>query len=180
MLYSLEENKPQFDGHNFVAPDASLIGKVHLHKGASVWFKSVLRGDNEFITIGENSNIQDGTVCHTDMGAPLTLGQGVTVGHNVILHGCIIADNVLVGMGSTVMNHVKVGKNTIIGANSVLTEGKEFPEGVLILGAPARVKRDLSAEEISLIGMSCEIYVKNAQRYLAHLKEYNNAVETGK
>lgn len=173
MLFSIEGNAPIFDGDNFVAPDASLIGKVHLLKGASVWFKAVLRGDNELISIGKNSNIQDGTICHTDMGAPLSLGQGVTVGHNVILHGCQIADNVLVGMGSTVMNHVKVGRNTIIGAGSVLTEGKEFSEGVLLIGAPAREVRKLRPEELSLIELSAETYVENSSRFLNSLETIN-------
>ena len=171
MLFSLEGNTPKFDGSNFVAPDAALIGKVHLLKNASVWFKAVLRGDNELISIGEDSNIQDGTICHTDMGCPLSLGQGVTVGHNVILHGCQISDHVLVGMGSTLMNNVKVGENTIIGAGSVLTEGKEFPEGVLLLGAPARIIRVISEEEKSLIRLSAESYVKNSERFLNSFKE---------
>ncbi len=171
MLFSFEGNIPQLDGDNFVAPDASLIGKVQLMRGASVWFNAVLRGDNELISIGKNSNVQDGTICHTDMGAPLSLGEGVTVGHNVILHGCQVGDHVLVGMGSTVMNHVKIGKNTIIGAGSVLTEGKEFPEGVLVLGAPARVIRELSQEEMSLIRLSADTYVKNSERFLTSLEE---------
>ena len=171
MIFSLEGKTPIFDGDNFVAPDASLIGNVHLHKGASIWFNTVLRGDNELISIGKNSNVQDGTTCHTDMGAPLNLGQGVTVGHNVILHGCSVGDNVLVGMGSTIMNHAKLADNIIVGAGSVITEGKEFPEGVLILGAPARVKRDLTDDELSLIRQSAAIYVANSKRFLTSLKK---------
>lgn len=171
MLFSLEGNSPKFDGDNFVAPDATLIGKVHLHKGASVWFKAVLRGDNELISVGKGSNIQDGTVCHTDMGCPLSLGDGVTVGHNVILHGCQVGDNVLIGMGSTIMNNVKISDNTIVGAGSVVTEGKEFPAGVLVLGAPAKVIRDLSEEEKSLINLSAESYVNNSARFNSSLKE---------
>ena len=156
MNFSFEGNSPKFDGNNFVAPDASIIGKVHLLKGASVWFNAVLRGDNELLSIGENSNIQDGSTCHTDMGAPLSLGQGVTVGHNVILHGCEVGDNVLVGMGSVVMNHAKLANNIIVGAGSMVTEGKEFPEGVLIIGSPARVKRDLTDDELLLIRHSAD------------------------
>jgi carbonic anhydrase/acetyltransferase-like protein (isoleucine patch superfamily) len=169
MLFSLEGKAPQLEGDNFVAPDAALIGHVRLMKGASVWFKAVLRGDNELISIGMNSNIQDGTVCHTDIGAPLSLGSGVTVGHNVILHGCKIGDNVLVGMGSTIMNHVKIGNDTIIGAGSVLTEGKEFPDGVLVFGAPAKIIRAINEKERALIRLSAQTYVNNSQRFINSL-----------
>jgi len=170
MLYELYGISPKVEGKDiFVAPDASLIGKVHLKTGANIWFNSVLRGDNEWITIGENSNVQDGSVFHTDIGAPLTLGREVTIGHNVILHGCLISDYVLVGMGSTILNHTKIGENTIIGANSFIAEGKEIPPGVLALGSPARVKRDLTKEELILIKKSSEQYVENGKRFLKGL-----------
>lgn len=171
MLYSLGGDNPKLDGGNFVAPSADLIGKIHLLKNANVWFGSVLRGDNEWITIGENSNVQDGSVFHTDMGFPLTLGKNVTIGHNVILHGCTIGNNVLIGMGSTILNGTTIADNTIIGANSFIGEGKEVPSGVLMLGAPARVKRDLTKEEFDLIEMSAHHYVENGHRFMADLKQ---------
>ena len=170
MLYKLDGISPRIDGEDiFVAPNASLIGKVHLKNGANIWFNSVLRGDNEWITIGENSNVQDGSVFHTDIGAPLTIGKCVTIGHKVILHGCRVDDNVLIGMGSTILNHTKIGANSIIGANSFIAEGKEIPEGVLALGSPARVKRDLTSEELDLIRMSAMHYVENGKRFFKGL-----------
>jgi len=156
-------------GENFVAPDASLIGRVRLEKNASVWFQAVLRGDNELIQVGENANIQDGSVLHTDMGAPLIVGEGVTVGHKVILHGCNIGAHSLVGMGSTIMNNARIGSGSIVGANSFVAEGKEIPEGVLALGAPARVMRDLSDIERQMIRASAMAYVENGRRFLAGL-----------
>ena len=137
---------------------------------ASIWFQTVARGDNEWITIGPDSNIQDLSMMHTDMGFPLTVGARVTVGHKVILHGCTIADEALIGMGSTLMNGAKVGKHSIIGAGSLIGEGKEIPEGVLAFGSPARVIRDLTAEEINSILASAEHYAENAQHFLKGLK----------
>lgn len=170
MIYSLDGQKPVLEKGSFAAPDASLIGKVRLGKGASIWFQSVARGDNEWITIGEDSNIQDLSMMHTDIGFPLTIGKRVTVGHKVILHGCTIADEALIGMGSTIMNGARVGRHSMIGAGSLLGEGKEIPEGVLALGAPARVIRDLTAAEINLILASAIHYAENAARYLKGLK----------
>lgn len=169
MIYSLDGQEPHLEEGSFAAPDASIIGRVRLGKGASVWFQSVARGDNEWITIGENSNIQDLSMMHTDIGFPLTVGARVTVGHKVILHGCTISDEALVGMGSTIMNGAKVGKHSIIGAGSLIGEGKEIPDGVLAYGAPARVIRDLTADEIKLILTSAEHYAQNAARYLKGL-----------
>lgn len=170
MIYSLDGQKPELEEGSFAAPDASLIGKVRLGKGASVWFQSVARGDNEWITIGEDSNIQDLSMMHTDIGFPLNVGTRVTVGHKVILHGCTIADEALIGMGSTLMNGAKVGQHSIIGAGSLIGEGREIPEGVLAFGTPARVIRDLTAEEIKLILTSAEHYAENAARYLKGLE----------
>ena len=139
MIYALDGQRPELDDKvGFVAPDASLIGRVRLMAGASVWYQAVMRGDNEWITLGENSNIQDASVLHTDIGAPLDIGAGVTIGHKVILHGCQIGDKSLIGMGSTIMNHSKIGESTIIGANSFIAEGKEIPSGVLAYGSPAK------------------------------------------
>jgi carbonic anhydrase/acetyltransferase-like protein (isoleucine patch superfamily) len=138
--------------------------------GASVWFGATLRGDNEFITIGENSNVQDGCVLHTDIGKPLTIGRNVTVGHMVMLHGCTVADNALIGIGSIILNDARIGTNSIVGAGALITEGKSFPDNSLIIGAPARVVRQVSAEEAMLITASAELYVQNWKRYARDLK----------
>ena len=171
MIYRLGDREPEIvgDGH-FVADNASVIGNVRLQDKSSVWFNAVLRGDNELITIGERSNVQDGSVLHTDPGMPLTVGAGVTIGHKVMLHGCTIGDNALIGIGSTILNGAKIGANSVVGAHALVTEGKEFPEGVLILGAPAKVARELSADEIAQIGLSADVYVKNAARFSAGLQ----------
>ncbi len=172
MLYALDGQAPEIDkGAGFVAPDAALIGRVRLAAGASVWFGSVLRGDTEWITIGENSNIQDGSVLHTDAGAPLEIGTNVTVGHKVMLHGCKLADRALIGIGSIVLNQARIGSYSILGANSLVAEGKEIPDGVLALGSPARVLRDLTPEEIAMIDASAAHYVQNSQRFAASLKK---------
>lgn len=170
MHYSLEGERPVLEGDNFVAPDASLIGRVRLMKGASVWFNVVARGDNEWITVGEDSNIQDLSMMHTDIGFPLDIGARVTVGHKVILHGCTIADEALIGMGSILMNGAKIGRHTIIGAGSLVGEGKEVPDGVLAFGSPVKVIRDLTSDEIELINHSAAHYAANAKRYLKGLE----------
>ncbi len=171
MLYKLRGIKPSLAKEgNFIAPSASVIGNVTLGPGASIWFNTVLRADNELMVIGKGSNIQDGSVCHSDPGAPLTLGEGVTVGHNVTIHGCTIRDNVLVGMGSTILNHAVIGKNTIIGAGTLVTEGKEIPAGVLVVGTPARVVRELSEDEIENIRESGKGYLNNAARFQSELE----------
>ncbi|HKL63112.1 MAG TPA: gamma carbonic anhydrase family protein [Woeseiaceae bacterium] len=165
MIHTLGDARPDIHDRAWVAPDARIIGRVRLKADASVWFQSVLRGDNEWIGIGEGSNVQDGTVMHTDMGYPLTVGDRVTIGHKVMLHGCTIGTDSLIGIGSIVLNGACIGSHSVVGANSLITEGKEFPDGVLILGAPAKVVRELSAEEIAMIGHSAEHYVENARRY---------------
>ena len=170
MIYSLGDRTPVFDGGgHFVADNATLVGSVRLGNEASVWFNCVLRGDNDWLIVGERSNIQDGSVLHTDPGLELVVGDGVTVGHNVILHGCTIGDNTLIGIGSTVLNGAKIGGNCIVGAHALVTENKAFPDGSLILGAPARVARELDAEEIAMIGTSADIYVRNASRFSSDL-----------
>lgn len=170
MIYTLDGQGPVLEGDNFVAPDASLIGRVRLGKNASLWFGVVARGDNEWITIGPGTNIQDLSVMHTDIGFPLDIGSHVTVGHKVILHGCTIADYALIGMGSILMNGAKVGKNTIIGAGSLVGEGREIPDGVLAFGSPAKVIRDLTPAEIALIEESALHYAENGRRYLKGLQ----------
>jgi carbonic anhydrase/acetyltransferase-like protein (isoleucine patch superfamily) len=149
----------------WIAPTAVLIGRVILKRNASVWFGAVLRGDNEPIIVGENSNVQDGSVLHTDMGAPLTIGANVTIGHQVMLHGCTIADNSLIGIKATVLNHAQIGGNCLVGAHSLVTERKVFEPGHLITGVPARVARPMSPEQIQMNGFSAHHYVENWQRY---------------
>jgi carbonic anhydrase/acetyltransferase-like protein (isoleucine patch superfamily) len=166
-IYALENVKPEFpDGNDYwVAPDAVLIGRVRLLKHASVWFGCVLRGDNDWITVGENSNVQDNSVIHTDYGQPTEIGANVTVGHKVILHSCGIGDNSLIGMGSTILNRVKIGKNCLIGANTLIAEGKEIPDGAMVLGSPGRVVKELSEAQFAMLKASADIYVKNYQRF---------------
>jgi carbonic anhydrase/acetyltransferase-like protein (isoleucine patch superfamily) len=171
-IYALENVKPEFpDGNAYwVAPDATLIGRVRLLKNASVWFGCVLRGDNDWITVGENSNVQDNSVIHTDPGLPTTIGANVTVGHKVILHSCTIGDNSLIGMGSTILNRVKIGKNCLIGANTLIAEGKEIPDGSMVLGSPGRVVKQLSEAHVAMLEASAEVYVKNYQRFQTSLE----------
>lgn len=172
-LYSLDGTKPETppQGQWWLAPDAHVIGRVRLAAGVGIWFGAVLRGDNEWIEIGEGSNVQDNCTCHTDKGFPLTIGKNCTVGHNVILHGCTIEDGALVGMGSIVMNGARIGKNSIVGAGSVITEGKEFPENSLIIGSPARVIRTLSPEQVSAMGSAARFYAANGPRFKQGMKK---------
>ena len=171
MIYALDDRSPELvgDGH-FVAPNATIIGNVRLLPEASVWFNCVLRGDNEPIEVGAGSNVQDGCVLHTDPGFPLTIGTSVTVGHMVMLHGCTIGDNSLIGIGSTILNGATIGKNCLVGAHSLVTEGKSFPDGSLILGSPARVARELTEEEIAGFTESARHYVTNAARFASSLR----------
>lgn len=155
----------------WVAPDAHVIGDVTLGKDVGVWFGSVLRGDNDPLVVGARSNIQEGTMMHTDAGFPLTVGEDCTIGHHAILHGCTIGDCSLVGMGATILNGAVIGDNCLIGANALVTEGKQIPEGSLVIGAPAKVVRELSADEISGLKASARGYVANARRFLGGLKE---------
>ncbi len=165
MIYDLEKNVPEISADSWVAPNAIIIGKVKLEKNSSIWFNAVLRGDIEKIVIGENSNIQDGSVLHTDPGYPLTVGKGVTVGHMVMLHGCEISDDTLIGIGSTILNKAKIGKNCIIGANTLVTENKVIPDNSLVLGSPGKVVRKVTDEEIKVIRENAKQYVKNSKRY---------------
>ncbi|HKJ19034.1 MAG TPA: gamma carbonic anhydrase family protein [Woeseiaceae bacterium] len=165
-MYTLGDRAPEFEGAgHFVADSASIIGSVRLKDKASIWFNCVLRGDNDWLVVGERSNIQDGSVLHTDPGIKLVVGDGVTVGHKVMLHGCEIGNDSLIGIGSTVLNGAKIGKNSLVGAHALITENKVFPDGSLILGAPASVVRELTDEELALIRRSADVYVDNAERF---------------
>jgi len=168
-IYALDGAVPQIADDCFIAPDAVLIGKVRLGPRASVWFGAVLRGDNEWITIGEDSNIQDHSVIHADPGEPVLIGKCVTIGHRVIVHSAEVGDGALIGMGAILLNRARIGARSLVGAGSLVTEGKRFEDGKMILGAPARVMRDLAPEEIAGLERSAAVYVANARRYAAGL-----------
>jgi carbonic anhydrase/acetyltransferase-like protein (isoleucine patch superfamily) len=171
-VYALDGVSPDLpeEGAYWIAPSAAVIGKVKLERFASVWFGAVIRGDNELITIGENSNIQDGAVMHTDPGLPLTVGRGCTIGHKAILHGCTIGDNTLIGMGAVILNRAKIGRNCLIGANALITEGKEIPDNSLVMGQPGKIAGELNEEAIARLGKSADSYVRNWQRFAGGLK----------
>lgn len=171
-LYDLNGVKPitPESGNYWVADNATVLGRVILGENASVWFNSVLRGDNDPIEIGENSNIQDGCVLHTDHGVPLTIGKDVTIGHMVMLHGCTIAAETLIGIGSTILNRAKIGKNCIIGAHSLIPEGKEIPDNSLVMGSPGKVVKEITLEQVQVIKASAQVYVENWKRFKQGLK----------
>lgn len=170
MIYSIGDRKAEFRGDYFVAENATVIGSVRLEDNASVWFQAVVRGDNDLIVIGKNSNVQDGAILHTDPGIQLLIGANVTIGHMAMLHGCIIGDRTLVGIKSVILNHAVVGKNCLIGANALITEGKNIPDGSLVMGSPARVVRALTQEEMAALEGSAQRYVANARRYREQLR----------
>jgi carbonic anhydrase/acetyltransferase-like protein (isoleucine patch superfamily) len=165
--YALDGVSPDLpeEGAYWIAPNATVAGRVKLDRMASVWFGAVLRGDNELIHIGENSNVQDGCVLHTDPGLPLTVGANCTIGHRAILHGCTIGENTLIGMGATILNRARIGSNCLIGANTLITEGKVIPDNSLVMGAPGKVVGELNAETLAKLPKSAEGYVKNWQRF---------------
>ena len=169
MIYNFENKSLKSEENNWIAPNAIVIGDVILKKNSSVWFNAVLRGDIETITIGEGSNIQDGSVLHTDPGYPLTIGSGVTVGHMVTLHGCSIADDSLIGIGSTVLNNAKIGKNCIVGAKTLITENKIISDNSLIIGSPGKIIRQITDDEIKHIK-------ENAKRYIENWKKYSKII----
>jgi carbonic anhydrase/acetyltransferase-like protein (isoleucine patch superfamily) len=170
MIYQLDDRKPTFRGDYFVAQNAAVIGSVVFEPNASVWWGATIRADNDVITLGENVNIQDGSVLHTDGGVPMILERNVSVGHLVMLHGCHIAENSLIGIGSIILNGAKVGKNCIIGANSLVTEGKVIPDGSLVMGSPGKVVRELTQEQIALNTWIAQHYVEQSTRYRKGLK----------
>lgn len=166
-IYALDGHQPEFeDFHsNWIAPDATLIGKLAIGKNVGIWFGSVLRGDNELITIGRDTNVQEHTVMHTDMGYPLVIGEGCTIGHRAMLHGCTIGDNSLIGIGAIVLNGARIGKNSLVGAGALVTENKEFPDNSLIVGSPAKVVRTLDELAIAKIRLSAAHYIENGKRF---------------
>jgi carbonic anhydrase/acetyltransferase-like protein (isoleucine patch superfamily) len=166
-LFSMDGFSPELppDGDCYIAPDAVLIGRVRIRKGASIWFGAVLRGDNDWITVGENSNVQDQSIIHVDPGQPVTIGKGVTVGHRVIIHSATVGDNALIGMGAILLNRARIGANSLVGAAALVTEGKEFEDGQMILGSPAKAVKALTEEQIAGIRLSAETYVANGKRY---------------
>jgi carbonic anhydrase/acetyltransferase-like protein (isoleucine patch superfamily) len=170
MIYELDGATPQLEGNNYIAPNATVIGKVVLGKNASVWWNVTIRGDNDTITIGENVNIQDGAVLHTDEGVKLTLERDVSIGHMVMLHGCTVKEGSLIGIKAVVLNHAVIGRDCLIGANSLIPEGKVIPDRSLVVGSPGRVIRQLSDAEVAGIRGIAQHYVDNAARYQASLK----------
>lgn len=172
-LFALDGKQPTLPESDdfWIAHDANVIGQVIIEAGVSIWFGATLRGDNEPITIGEGSNVQENTVMHTDMGYPLNIGRGCTIGHKAMLHGCFIGDNSLVGMGATILNGAKIGKNCLIGANALVTEGKEIPDGSLVMGAPAKIVRQLDEKAIEGLRYSALHYQENMRRFRSGLTE---------
>lgn len=170
-IYQLGDDAPEIDASAYVAESANLIGKVTVEANASVWFGVTIRGDNERITIGENSNVQEGTVMHTDMGYPLVVGKNVTIGHQAMLHGCTVGDGALIGIQAVVLNGAKIGKGCLVGAGAVVTEGKEFPDNSLILGAPAKVVRTLTEQDLQRLLASADNYAARGRRYKTDLKK---------
>ena len=168
-VYELDGVRPEISADCWIAPDAVVIGKVRLLQGASIWFGAVLRGDNEWITIGPNSNIQDHSIIHADPGQPVSIGRGVTIGHRVIVHSALVGDHSLIGMGAILLNRARIGSRSLVGAGALVTEDKRFEDGKLILGSPAKAVRDLSPEQMSGLEQSAAIYVANAKRYAAGL-----------
>ena len=171
MLATVGERRPELVGHgHYIAANASVIGSVRLHTGVSIWFNAVLRGDNDWIDIGEYSNVQDGAVLHTDPGIVLEVGARVTIGHLAMLHGCRVGAGSLIGIGAILLNRARIGANSVVGAGALVTEDREYPDGSLIVGAPARVARELEPGEIEELRRSADVYVRNAARYRDSLR----------
>lgn len=178
MIYDLDERSVERrGGEHFVADNATVIGSVVLEDKASVWFNAVIRGDNDLMTIGPESNIQDGAVLHTDPGIRLTLGRGVTVGHKAMLHGCDIGDFSLIGINAVVLNGAKIGKHCLIGANTLIPEGMEVPDGSMVVGSPGKIKRELNDQQKQMLEYSARHYVENAARYRKGLKARTSGVQ---
>lgn len=172
MIYSLGERKVQILGGDcFIADNAVVIGSVIINNNVSIWYNAVIRGDNDIITIHQDTNIQDGVIMHADEGVPATVGSGVTVGHHAMLHGCTIGDNSLIGINAVLLNHSRIGNNCIIGANCLITQGKEIPDNSMVLGSPGKVVREVTEEEIEQLRKSARHYVQNFKRFKEELKQ---------
>jgi carbonic anhydrase/acetyltransferase-like protein (isoleucine patch superfamily) len=171
MIWQLDGITPDIDPTAWVAPGAQVIGRIRLGALASVWFGAALRGDNEPVSVGDGTNIQENAVLHTDLGFPLTIGAGCTIGHKAMLHGCTIGDNSLIGMGATVLNGAVIGRDCLIGAGALVTEGKVIPDGSLVMGVPGRVVRPLDPQAIARLRQSALSYQENARRFAAGLRE---------
>jgi len=169
-LYTLDGIAPELADDTYVAPTADVMGKVKMLSQSSVWFGAIVRGDNDWITIGERSNVQDNSVLHTDPGIPLDIGAGVTIGHQVMLHGCTIGDNTLIGIGATVLNGAVIGNNCIIGAHALIMEGKVIPDNSMVVGAPGRVVKTLTDQQVKMLELNSAVYVANAKRFQDGLK----------
>lgn len=170
MIYALGDKIPQLKGNNYIAPNATVVGDVVIEKNASIWWNVTIRGDNHTITIGENVNIQDGSVLHTDEGVPLTLERNVSVGHMAMLHGCTVREGSLIGIKAVVLNHAVIGRDCLIGANSLIPEGKVIPDRSLVVGSPGRVIRQLTDAEVAMLQGIAQHYLDNAARYTSSLK----------
>jgi carbonic anhydrase/acetyltransferase-like protein (isoleucine patch superfamily) len=170
-IYSLDGVRPDIADNAYVAPSAQIIGNVKMADHSSVWFGAVIRGDNDLIEIGARTNIQDNSVLHTDPGIPLIIGDGVIVGHRVMLHGCKIGENTLIGIGATILNGAVIGKNCIIGAHSLITEGKVIPDGSMVVGSPGRIIKSLTEQHFQMLRVNSEVYVSNAKRFNQNLIE---------
>jgi carbonic anhydrase/acetyltransferase-like protein (isoleucine patch superfamily) len=171
-IYSLDDVVPSLPepGRYWIAPDAHVIGRVRLGADVGIWFGAVLRGDNELMEVGDGTNVQDGAMLHSDLGAPLTVGPGCTIGHHAILHGCTIGENTLIGMGATVLNNARIGANCLVGASALITEGKTFPDNSLIVGSPAKAVRTLDPDAIERLRLSARNYVENWRRFAGGMK----------
>lgn len=169
-IYQLGEHAPRIDPSAFIADSANLIGKIDIAANASVWFGVTMRGDNELISIGKNSNVQESCVLHTDMGYPLSIGEHVTIGHQVMLHGCTVGDGSLIGIQAVILNGARIGKNCLVGAGALVTEGKEFPDNSLIIGAPAKAVRSLSAQDVAQFQVNAASYVERGQLFKTECK----------
>jgi carbonic anhydrase/acetyltransferase-like protein (isoleucine patch superfamily) len=171
-LYALNDWRPELppEGEYWIAPNASLIGRVRLGKGASIWFGSVIRADNDWITIGERTNVQDLAVLHTDPGIPLSLGANVSVGHGAVIHGATVGDTTIIGMGATLLNRCRIGRNSIVGANALIPEGKEFPDNSLIVGVPGRAIRSIAEADRPMLLLNAQVYFDRWQRYREELR----------
>lgn len=177
MIYALDDRKISILGDDFfIADSADVIGSVELHNNTSIWFNAVIRGDNDLIVIGEDSNVQDGSILHTDPGFKLILGKGVTVGHKAMLHGCQVGDYSLVGINSVILNGAKIGKHCLIGANTLIPEGMEIPDGSMVIGSPGKIKRELNEAQKKQLEMSAGFYVQNFKRYKQKLKAQQDFV----